>query len=511
VTADIERMRQMRITAANAQHQVARSAIPRARPIETRPGGRAISRNWPTSEWNDLTADWQVSTPTAFQLLHQNLNSLRARARAELRKNDYARRYVGMLRNGVVGPDGFQLQACFEDRSGEKDAVANCAFEDHWKRWADDPRMCDVRGKSDLATICRQLVGQLPTDGEFLVRMWPRGPMSLQLQVIDPAMLDVQYNDELPSGRKVRMGIEVDDFGGAVAYWFNIKTDYAWQSGERVRVPAAEIIHAFIPEFPDQLRGIPTLATPAYRMHMLDGYEEAALVNARVGASKMGFIKSREPEGYAGEGGGGSHIDEVTPGMIGRLGEHDEWAAFNPDYPAGEFGPFVKQMLRAVASGLEVSYPTLANDLEGVNYTSLRHDALTERDIYQGLQHWFAAQFLTPLYQVWLERQMLSEGGVPIPRRGGGYRRADVMRLDKYRRVKWIGRRWQWVDPLKEVQANREAVALGITTRARIIRQMGMDPDEVLLEVEDERSRFGEVEQRGASNRTPSDVQPESD
>lgn len=457
--------------------------------------GASVRRSYPAGEWSDLTADWSVAPQSAFNMVHQNLNTLRARARAEAKKNDYAKRFVGMLKNGVVGPDGFNLQCQFVDQGG-LDTTANQAFEDHWRLWAEDARNCDVQRRSDFTTLTRQLVGQLATDGEFIVRKVLGGPMGLQLQIIDPYLLDTNYNDELPNGRKVRFGIEITDAGAAVAYHFNQPDDhYAYTTGQRVRVPASEVFHVYLVESVNQYRGLPWLSTPMYRMHMLDGYEEAAIINARVGASKMGIHKSRSPDKYSGEQtAAGGPIEEITPGGIHYMGEHDEWIVHNPAYPQGEFKDFVRQALRGVASGLEVSYPTLANDLEGVNYTSLRHDALTERDIYMGLQSWLIGSFLRPLYNDWLEIRLQSPGGIPIPRRNGGSRSAAVARIDKYRKIRWQGRRWQWVDPAKEMTANREALEMGVTTRAQIIRDQGRDPEEVFKEVELEHERFGPIE-----------------
>jgi len=453
---------------------------------------RSINRSFPAGEWSDLTSDWSVSPVTSFSLIHNNLNNLRSRSRAEVRKNDYARRAVGMMKNGIIGPEGFQLQCQFEDPRGS-DITANRAFEEHWRRWSENKRNCDFSERSDFKTLCHQLIGGLCTDGEFFIhKREASGEMGFQLEVLDPMLIDVTYNDELKNGNKVRFGIELDQRNRPVRYWINKegRDTYAYFHGERTSISAQRMYHVYLCEQVGQLRGIPWLATPAYRMHMLDGFEEASIINARAGASKMGFKKQRDPEAFTGEAGpNGGGIDEIAPGMVGYLGENEEWIPYNPDYPSNEFEPFVKQMLRGVASGLELSYPGLANDLAGVNYNSLRHDALETRDVFMRVQGWFAGCFLRELWSDWLNIQLAR--GVPIPRTGGGYRDANLNNRSKYERVKWQGRRWQWVDPLKEVQASREAIALGITSRAQVIRDSGRDPEEVFIEVENERQRFG--------------------
>jgi lambda family phage portal protein len=406
-----------------------------------------------------------------------------------------------MLKNGVVGPEGFQLQCMFKNPNGELDEAANKAFEAHWHKWASNPAMCDVRGQFNFAQICSQIVGALPQDGEFILRRWFNGEMGLQYQIVEPMLLDVMFQEDLRNGNMIRCGIEFDPFLKPLAYWFNEKTDFYYNTGKRFRVSANEIIHGFMPIGIDQMRGLPWLSGPMQRLHMLGGYEEAAIINARYGASKMGFIKRGDGSVYTGPTDStGRPIEELAPGTIEELGPHDDFQGFDPSYPAGEFKDFVRQQLRGVASGLNMSYPTLANDLEGVNYNSLRHDAIETRDVFRGLQEWFKGVVLQRVYSDWLDTQLAR--GIPIPRkRGGGSRAANAtLRQTKYNEVRWQGRRWQWVDPAKEMAANRDALELRLTSRARLIREQGNDPEEIWRELQDEEARFGPIEPKGANN-----------
>ncbi|MBK7121298.1 MAG: phage portal protein [Comamonadaceae bacterium] len=63
------------------------------------------------------------------------------------------------------------------------------------------------------------------------------------------------------------------------------------------RVDADQVLHVFKPYRPEQVRGMPAMHACISGLKMLDGYEEAAIVAARVGASKMGFFTT--PDGDA--------------------------------------------------------------------------------------------------------------------------------------------------------------------------------------------------------------------
>lgn len=54
-----------------------------------------------------------------------------------------------------------------------------------------------------------------------------------------------------------------------------------------------------------------------------------------------------------------------APGTFDVLPEGYDMRAFDSKYPTEAFDPFTKAILRRIASGLDVAYNGLANDLEG--------------------------------------------------------------------------------------------------------------------------------------------------
>ena len=121
------------------------------------------------------------------------------------------------------------------------------------------------------------------------------------------------------------MGIEVDGYLRPQAYHFyaNHPGDtYAGNTrtnGRRIRVPADEVIHLFLPERPGQTRGVTWFASALMRLHMLQGYEEAEVVRARASSALMGFIQSPEGELVGDEIYEGDRVSEFTPGVFKYL------------------------------------------------------------------------------------------------------------------------------------------------------------------------------------------------
>jgi lambda family phage portal protein len=231
-------------------------------------------------------------------------------------------------------------------------------------------------------------------------------------------------------------------------------------------------------------------------MGMLHSYEEAAVVAARVGASKMGFFKrAAEDGGYAGQATGqladqniaGSLSAQVEPGEMWELPPGYDFESFNPDYPHANFESFMKGCLRGIAAGLDIDYATLANDLEAVNYSSMRAGTIETRDQWQVLQGWFIDSLVMPVYREWLASALV-RGDVRLPASG---RALPADRFNKFADAStFLGRRWQWVDPLKDAEAEKALLAAGLTSRSRIAAKTGQDFDEILAELADEQAKI---------------------
>ncbi|MBT4292874.1 phage portal protein, partial [bacterium] len=321
-------------------------------------------------------------------------------------------------------------------------------------------------------------------DGEAVVLIH-NDKTNMNLEIVDPELLPVQHNRRLDNGNYIRMSIEFNSNRQPIAYHIldNSKSDlsYGYAGLRYFRISADDVIHTFIPEFVGQSRGRPALSTALLRMNMLQGYEDASLTNARIGASKMGFFESESGDGYVGDDNeDGTIIMDAEPGVFEQLPTGVKFQSYDPSYPTGEFGDFVKANLRGIASGLGVDYSSFSNDLEGVSFSSGRIGMLEMRETWKTMQEWFAEAFCQQVYQAWLKHMLiagkLAINGNPLP----------VYKAEKFSRVNFQGRRWDWVDPKKDMEANRTAIELGLKSRSEIIRDIGRDPDEVWREIQKE-------------------------
>ena len=249
-----------------------------------------MARHYNAAKTDRLTGNWHTNPTPINQTIMMQLQALRARSREQYANNDYARKFVSMVKNNVVGPSGIVLQANIRSQKGRSDTAASDAIEKAWKRWM--KRMhCDVSGLNSFVNIQNLAMSSMAIDGEFLARKIKgrqAGQYGFQLQLLDPELLDPTYHDELPGGNYVLMSIEYNSVGKPVAYHLIERNQHRVNEElrkKRHRIPADEIIHLFISEHAQQRRGIPWMSTALLRMKNLSGYEHAAVVASRIGAS----------------------------------------------------------------------------------------------------------------------------------------------------------------------------------------------------------------------------------
>jgi lambda family phage portal protein len=431
-------------------------------------------RQFAAAAVNRLTSTWTGTYNSLDRDLASALPRLRARARELAQNNDYVRRYLSMVAANIAGLGvAVQMQARFSD--GRPDASLNDSVELAFDRWATQP---EITGRMNWAETQRLVARSVAMDGEALIRIVARGGR-LQLQLLDPTLLDDNYND---ATRRIVMGVETTAEGAPIAY--HVLTAHPGDTvtqRTRERIPAEQIIHLFRSDRPQQTRGVTWLHTAMKRLNDLAGYEEAAIIAARVGAAKMGFFTS--PDGDLSpladdSGSAGELFSDAEPGKFGMLPPGFDFKAFDPDYPHEQYGVFVKAQLRGVAAGLGVAYHNLAGDLEAVNFSSARAGTLEERDNWMQLQDWFVAGFVRPVFEQWLSLALLS-GEITVPTSGGPL----TMGADATNKILTglilTGRRWAWVDPMKDVQANILAIDAGLKSRREVVNEQGRDLDDV--------------------------------
>ena len=474
-----------------------------------RDGRRGLARRaFDGATGGRLTADWITSNLSADAALYGRLNILRDRARDLERNNEWVRGFLRTLENNVLGESGIALQMRVRDQSGRLDEVANQIIEDRWWQWGRVGN-CTLNRRQSWRDVQKLVLRSIARDGEVMVRIRRRRE-GLRLQVLESDLLDTDYNVTLGNGNEVRFGVEFGPDREVVAYHLlnrhpgdNLPTSVPTE--RHTRVEAFALIHLFIEERADQSRGFPWVVASVRGLRMLDGYQEAELVAARTAAAKMGFFTRKAGEGYEGESDSEGNLRmDASPGSFEELPEGVDFKAWDPNHPNQAFGDFIKARLRGVATSLGVSYNTLTSDLEGVNYSSIRAGLLEEREVWKALQRWLIEHFCEPVFSAWLQIELMSSR-MPLP----------ATKIWKFDAPEFRGRRWQWVDPKKDMEAAILGIRAGLTSQRDVIAEGGGDRHDVFTTIasdNEEAAKLGLIFPELTDGKTPSapvaEVQP---
>lgn len=422
-------------------------------------------RNYEAASVGRRTQGWQKSGADANAAIGPALSVLRMTARDLVRNNPYAESALSTIVDHAVG---WGIVAKSDNER------CNRAFT----KWADSTD-CDADGRHDLYGLQKLVMRTTVESGEVLIRRRLRRPsdgfaLPLQLQVLDPDFLDTTKDTAIfqagSGGKRIIQGVEYDSIGRRVAYWLFKEHPGSNMPGsmESDRVPASEIIHHFRAMRPGQVRGPSWFAPVLLRFKDFDEFEDATLVKQKIAAclsvlttdvdgsnAPLGSVTTSSPL-----------IDMLEPGMIANLPPGKEVKVVDPPQ-AGDYDSYSKTVLRAIATGLGVTYEDLTGDYADMPFSAARMSRI---------RHWARVED-------WRWRMLIPQFCDPVW--NWAMEAAAVMSLAPapWPQPSWTAPPAPMIDPSSEGLAYMRNVRAGIMSLSEALRERGYDPKAVLEEM----------------------------
>lgn len=417
---------------------------------------------------------------------------VRARARYLCANNPYAAAAKRVWVSGMIG-DGIKPNPVTD---GDTELKAELK-----RKWAEWSEYCDFDERLDFYGIQAMVAGELFAAGECFIRMLPadgpellEGDVPLTLQVLPSEMLDLADNS---NGRK--MGIEFDGRGKRVAYWFykshpNDSTQSG--TGEKVRVPAEEVVHIYDCMEPGQIRGVPVMVSSIVAMAMVDLYDDAETERKRTAALFAAFVTRPEIgqgnyplEGVNFEADSSLAEDAIglEPGAVVELKPGESVEFSKPADVGGSYEVFIYRQLSKVAAGIGVPYAYMSADLKQVNYSSMRAGLIDFRRRVSAFQKQVLVhQLCKRIRNRWMTDAVMSQAVSISPAEYASNMR-QFMRCD------WIATRWEWLDPVKDLQGEVLAVDNLLKPRSQVVESLGLDAEESDARAAEDKRRAEEL------------------
>lgn len=432
--------------------------------------GSVYSGSSVTDTSADFLGDWRAAdTWQRFDLWR-----VRNRSRQVCNGNPLAIGFLRSMCSNVLSHGGMHFksdvkssQLYGDSSTGTPDEMANDAIELNYKEQgkAQNFTTKKINSRREMDAL---LLRGLICDGEFIMRKI-RGfenDYHFAWQCVNPDYLDQNLNrtedgrdhdgnQVAEPGNMTKMGVELDkDYKFPVAYWFLHRrpNDYFYNYAELhqrryIRVPAEEVIHVYVQNIDsEQTRGWPWLFAAIVNLFRADKFQEAALVNATIGAMKTTYFTKEFPQGYEPTPGELQNNNRILRELNAGEGEELPWGVkpvtVDMRYPDADLGPFLHAMHLGTAMAFGTSYATTTGDLSQANFVSSRLGQLSEQEYFKTIQEFFIEKWKIPSFDEELYRSMLVRK-LPLP----------ISKFDKFNKPKFTGRRWPFVQPVDEMKA----------------------------------------------------------
>lgn len=413
--------------------------------------------------------NWMPVDGRAEDINVMSCDTIRHRARDLERNADYVEAAILAMERNVVG-SGIRLDCKLEDTELEQ------KIENLWERWC-HAENCDVTGRLCFCEILKMAVRRMMVDGGLLlVATYTENknfPLQLQIKEVDELNSGILFHGK----NQVVGGVEIDASNRPVAYHFTVYDVYG-EAGKTVRIPADRVIYLNRIKRTSQVREVSSFANVLSRLRDLNQFLNAVSVKERMLACLAVFVKKVNAAMGLGRNQKvdketGAKKRKLSPGMIMELDAGDEIQVVNPSGQASNAKDMVSILLRAVSSAMGLSYEAVSRDMSQSNYSSARQNLIEDRETYKEWQHYLSEHLCRKVYHWWLDSCVMA-GGLSIP----DYFSAP----EKYTECRWIAKGMSWIDPAKEANANRIAMATYQTTLEEVAAEQGKDWREILAQ-----------------------------
>lgn len=418
-----------------------------------------------------------VASTDINSVLKFTLTHIRNKSRELSLNNPIAKNYIQKCADGVVGADGITIKPNVEiGVPGTDNSETNQLIEKLFYRFADNPDQFSYDGQLSLDLFQQVVEKTRARDGECFIRI--RGN---QYEIIDAARL-VNTRFGLTKTGYYSNSIEFDgSTRKPIAYLVHNYNPITYQidTGSYERVDASEIIHYFIPEFPNQERGIPDLFAGQKVLQELQEYIQATLISKKVAASTTAFITNSQTSDYELEEGEETrlNVEYLEAGSIYELNAGQDIKAVNPNAGVDGINDFVNNLMNQISMSLGITKMNLMGDTSNASFSAAKLADRLQQTTFKTRSNVMISRVLKPIYANWLANELLNNNKL------GRFSDFDEIVIAHYIPVKTIS-----IDPVKDAQYEIMLLDAGLKSKQQIIHEMGYSPDVVFKQIEEENS-----------------------
>jgi len=333
----------------------------------------------------------------------------------------------------------------------------------------------------DLITDQRLTISHRVVDGGLGYVLLENG----QIQPIEADRLATPQ--EQKADKNVVDGVRHTGDGLVLGYYICNRTQNGTVDTTKSRyIPRENFIYCYKPGRVDQLVGIPDLAPCANKLRDYDETDRNVFNKIKADANQQfkhknatGLINA-QPRGSYNKTTAGQDQKVVKNewGTIHELSPQEDLEAFQSMTPNSEYVPYLTHQLKTIAACLNISYEILMLIFTDGSFSSQRAALIHNKHTFIEWHDWLTTSFLNRLYN-WRIAKAIKAGDLPPAP-------LDARGVSQWWRKDWSVPYFDWVDPQKQVGADRDRYNMGTDSITAIINSQGRYRDEVFDEKTDD-------------------------
>ena len=377
---------------------------------------------------------------------------------------------------------GFKLKSLHPDKNVQAE------IEDLYNRRMNDKTLFDASGRLTGVEFERVLMGARMVDGDsavnYITTTDPINPV--KVQGIETSDFDLYATGT--QGRDVYSGVEVNALGKAMYYHLASRKPGLKYDVKRARIPAKQmILHMKTENRFSQFRGVSEYKQTIIDLKNFAAYITASVQGARLRAQLPYYVTAQNPTQKSRKDANSAtyeQVMEINGQTVQYLNMGEELKQLDPSVMGENARDFLTFITRMIATGRKISYELAMRDYERLSFSASRASILQDNRKFDYEQFLHVANYKNQDFELWLDGMVLSGKMKSVTPAAYFIDKTDFLRKT------WIPPARPFVDPLKDIMAVKEELALGLTTLTREAGRKGWDIEALRTEIAQEKKDF---------------------
>jgi lambda family phage portal protein len=375
---------------------------------------------------------------------------------------------------------GIKPQAKIKNARKELNVSLNDLIEEHWDIWT-RKEFCDIQALRDFYRMQKLIYRRFFVDGGIFVKFVndKESKYRLKLQLLELELLDTAKNEVLENGNQIVSGVEINGYRKPVAFWIcetpkSPFHSYLNGSNNSKRISTDEIMLIYDPFRVEQLHPLSCISSVITKLNDLLDIDENELTKEKLQTALSAIIIKNDAYAISvdstEETDADGDIEEIwKSGGVAYLEPGEDIKTLESNKNTSGYQTFQKIQARDASKAVGLSAEQVTGDLSEVNYSSARTGSIEDEKFFKMQQQFMIDVFCQPVYEKFIDALYLT----------GILNAVDFTKNPyKYYKALWLTPGNDWIDPLKQANAEVTLIKNGLKTRRQYFGERGLDFDE---------------------------------